>query len=538
MAFVRFDNLGEVGINFDTSPYELPPEVWSNGNNVRFADGRVKKILGHVAAFGTPTIAPYHLMFARAAQSAFWVYAGLNKVYVTDMASHFNLTRQTSGADVDYAATAAAKWNGGVLNGIPILNNGVDAPQMWSPVQASQRLQELANWNTWPIGGSAVRAAVIRPAFRNFLVALNITEGGTNYPHLLAWSNPADPGSVPDSWDYSDETNDAGRVPVADSNGDLLDLVMLGGRVGIVYKSDTAYMMQLTGGEFLFNVDPLQSFESIGLLATGCVRPFPGWHFMATQDDVIIHNSRDIRSVLSRRARSALFNGMSRDNRKRSFVVPNPVKHEMWFFYVPQGEEQPTRALVYNWDTGAISFRDFGGDIAHAALGGHAVDIESQVWDDDTQVWDADNTVWDTGSFNPANNLLLMGRSDVAKIYLADEGNRFDSSIFHSFVERVGLAIIGRDRTGSPKVDHDSIKLVSRMNIRATGTPFTVSVGYQDVKDGPVNWEFQQVFDPAVGGELNPYVIGKYIAVRFESSDSGRWELEGYDLDVEVVGRY
>ena len=35
MPVIYVDNVGEVGIVKDVEPYKLPPNVWSDGNNVR-----------------------------------------------------------------------------------------------------------------------------------------------------------------------------------------------------------------------------------------------------------------------------------------------------------------------------------------------------------------------------------------------------------------------------------------------------------------------------------------------------------------------
>ena len=43
MPFLNVDDLAGVGIISDQLPMQLPPNGWSNGGNVRFDDGQVKK---------------------------------------------------------------------------------------------------------------------------------------------------------------------------------------------------------------------------------------------------------------------------------------------------------------------------------------------------------------------------------------------------------------------------------------------------------------------------------------------------------------
>ena len=535
MALVRIDDVAAHGIITDIAPYELPPGAWSQGVNVRFKDRKVQKFLGHSAVFGAPSITPYTLFSVQTLTQAYWIYAGLTKVYGTDMTSHFNLTRQTAGVDVNYGATEERKWNGGVLNGIPILNNGVDEPQMWNPVSSGQRLQLLSNWSTWP-GGVSTRARVIRPAFRYFLIALGITEGGVENPHNVAWAQPADPGAVPTSWNYSSATLDTGITPVADTPGSLLDLVMLGD-VGVLYKDDSSYVMQFVGGQSIFRITPTPL--KFGLLATDCAKPLPGFHFMATQDDIVVHDSRQARSVVTERVRQIVFDNIDNTYKGRSYVVANYRKSEMWFCYPESGQSQPTKALVWNWENNTTTFRELGALTPHIAPGVVQTNVGAQDWDADSGTWDSDSTLWDQRFFDPANTSLLIARSQAtAALYLADSTNQFAGANMTSYVERSGITIVGRDYRGEPKIDPDSIKLVKRILPRISGGPVQVYVGAQSLKDGAISWSSAMTFDPTTKNELQCYSVSRFPAVRFESVSDVHWSLDGYELDIELAGKF
>ena len=47
MSLVPIDNVGQVGLIMDVPPYNLPPNAWSDGNNIRFLDDGVKKCAGY-----------------------------------------------------------------------------------------------------------------------------------------------------------------------------------------------------------------------------------------------------------------------------------------------------------------------------------------------------------------------------------------------------------------------------------------------------------------------------------------------------------
>ena len=61
MSLVPITNVGQVGIIQDIPPYNLPPNAWSGGNNVRFLDNGVKKIAGYEEVMATCPFAPYYI---------------------------------------------------------------------------------------------------------------------------------------------------------------------------------------------------------------------------------------------------------------------------------------------------------------------------------------------------------------------------------------------------------------------------------------------------------------------------------------------
>src|SRR5258705_4606261 len=210
MPNIEINDLGNYGIIKDVEPYMLPPEAFSGGLNTRIKDGGVERILGHTQVFGTPTIAPHFAMPVSNSATTYWLYMGLAKAYVFDGTNHINITRQTAGVDVDYTGSETREINGTLLGGVPILNNGVDRPQFWSAALSTG--VKMDNLTNWPVND---RAKLFR-AFGPNLVAFNVTRAGSTFPHMVLWSHPADPGSVPSSWDVTDPTKDAGQTDLAD----------------------------------------------------------------------------------------------------------------------------------------------------------------------------------------------------------------------------------------------------------------------------------------------------------------------------------
>ena len=102
MAYISIDNVGQVGIVKETSPWQLQPNVWSNGNNVKTDEGSIKKCPGYSEVMATCPIAPYHIIQLTLGAPEFWVACGLTAIYAYD---NTNLSTLLSGGISDTDTT-------------------------------------------------------------------------------------------------------------------------------------------------------------------------------------------------------------------------------------------------------------------------------------------------------------------------------------------------------------------------------------------------------------------------------------------------
>ncbi len=525
MPAVEIHNLGKFGVISDLPSHAIPPEAWSDALNVRFTKRGVQRITGHVQALGNTTQGPEFLLNVIDVGNSFWIYTSLTDAFVEESATHTEITRVSG----DYTGTAGRAWNGTLLGGIPILNNGTDLPQVWLTFTVGTPLVDLANF----AGPSAVslRAAVIR-AFGPYLVALNVTENGVKFPQTLQWSHKADPGTIPSSWDYTDPAVDAGRIQLTDTKGgDILDARLLGDEL-IIYKEYSTHALRLVGGNAIFA--PRLLLSTAGLLAPRCVAPYMEGqrHFVVTSDDIIIHaGTRESRSIAINRVRNTIFNEIDPTNFANSHAFDNRLARECWFAYPTVGNEFPNKAAIWNYDDDTWTFRDFTGV---------ATDIGTTT-EPTTADWDSEGTLWDSilGPWSLESRVLLLF-ADRTQINQLDAGLTFDGTTPMVFAERTGLAIDGKDRTGEPRASLITRKVMHRIWPKiGGGSQVTVRIGKQELVDGPVTFDNSQVFDPKLQRFLDSSaepVNGLLIAVRYESSDNMPWVLEGHDLYIERLG--
>lgn len=521
MAIIPVRTAGKLGLNKDLSEHELAIEAWSDALNIRFLDGVAHQTAGYSEYYENAAVVPHHLLPLTISAVPYWIYASKEKIYcVTNTAGssvHTNLTRQTAGVDVNYAATDNS-WTSSLLSGLPILNPGntTDPPQQWD-LNTANNFTALSNWpaNTY--------AKSLR-AFGNFLVAMNITASGTNYPFMVRWSNPADPGAVPTSWDYTDPTVEAGRYDLGDGFGQIIDGLPLRDFF-MIYRENSIHRMDLVGGNLIFNFSKV--LGDSGALNRNCIVEVLGQHVVLTSSDIIVHDGHQFKSILDKQMRRWLFLNMDSASISKCFVFKNPFFNEVYICYPGIGATYCNRAVVWNYMEQTVTIRELP-NVLHAAVGQIAADY-ADTWEADADPWGVDDTLWGGPGAVPWSSKVMMGTSDT-KIQMLDGAYSFDGAIPTASLERRGLSF----------GDTSTIKFVKSIQpvIKGmTGSTVNISVGsHSDLNEEPT-WSTKPFI---IGSTQKAFflVSGRYIAVKFENSDSYKFRLDSFQIEVEEVGQW
>jgi len=521
--YVSIYNTGKRGIVKDIPAYDLPPEAWSDGQNVRFKDLSAMKCNGYSLA-ATPSVAPYALFYCPSEGVRYWVYAGLEKIYAIAGASQAEITR----ASGNYAGGILDIWNGAMFHGMLVITNGVDNPQVWNPPSLSQRLVDLPNWPANTV------AKVIRP-FKNFLIALDVTKSGTRDSRLVKWSHTADPGTLPSSWDETDASKDAGEVTLAEGEDQLIDALQLGD-ANIIYTELSAWKQTLSGTSSIFNFR--KAFETVGMLAQGCGVRFGKRHFVVTQDDIVVHDGTTVQSVADVAMRKWFFQNLDSSTFYLTRAVAHRDNKEIWVCF-PSSGALLDMALVWNWVENTWSIRELP-DIRSVTEAIYEIGATEDLWDSGADLtWDEESTKqWGMGRMSPVNS-ILMSPADTSGIVLVDSSYQAKGSNFRSYLERTDLAVAGMSREGQIIVDPTKVKMligIAPRVIADAGTELTIYVGSQDDPGGDVDWAEPVTFKVGTDTYKCVYRTGRYLAVRFEETADAAWKLQGYDLDVVPLG--
>lgn len=506
------------GVLADPSTGQTPLNALTDARNVRLRDGQIELNLGE-ADQTTPSIVPLFLMPCVVAGTNVWMYAGQNKVYVTDGSTHTNLTRQTTGVDVNYAASLVRGWNGGVLNGIPVVNNGVDIPQMWNPVSLTQRLQALTGWP------ATATCKAIAP-FGTYLIAMNITKGSTNYPHMVKWSHSADVGAVPTSWDEADPTKDAGENELAGEDPIVGGLAL--GDQFVVYKQSSAHVMRYTGPPYIFNFAPL--FSEHGAAGPNAFTALGRSHVVLTQSDLIMHSGTGAidKLILTSRMRKWLFSNIDEQYLEKCFVIQNPFFSEIIVGFPEVGSSTCNLALVWNWRDDALTVRDLR-SVHHAATGPVTAAGVSD-WDSDYEQWTSDLSGWNKDSLVPAAQRVLLAR-DTPALTVIDSGTVIGPAFITGYIERTGIA-------GENPAKRYLLKGIRPRINAPDGTVIKIRGGASERILGSVTWGTEVTFTVGTDFRADMLVSGRYIAYRIGSDAAYGWSLEGLDLEIEEQGDF
>lgn len=504
-----------IGLNKDLGVSDLPLGAITDCNNVRFREGYAELFLGQANAYTTCPIPPYSAFPVRTGSTIYWLVLGAAKAYcVTGApATWTNITRSAGG---DYSASLDTLWNGGVLNGVPVVNNGVDAPQYWSTIATGTPLAALPSW---PAG---VTCRVMRP-FLNYWFAFDVTKAGTRYPHRVKWSHPAEPGTVPTSWDETDATKDAGEFDL-DGAGFIVDAMPLGNTL-IVYKQFSTYACTYTGGSYIFNFRPL--FSGIGMMAPDCGVEIDGTHYVFTQSDIVRHDGSQVQSILDKATRRWLLKNIDNTQYERCFVTKSIFFNEVWFCFPSVGNTSCNKALVYNYKDGVLSIRD----IANAVSGnsGQVEEVTTTTYDGDSAPFSSDASAFDENEYGANTQRTLLCSATNTNLILLDSGTTDRGSVQTSYMERIGITLD----------DPNRVKTVKRLRPRVlapSGTVLKFRVGGSMDVYGPISWSSQVTFTVGTDVSVDAFASGRYLAWRMDTDAAYSYRIEGMDVEFEPRG--
>jgi hypothetical protein len=520
MTLLSVNELDKIGVIYDVHAAELPAQAFTEGRNVRFADGSVQsRFKDRALGPGTPFVWAFPTARTITGEAT-WIAISNNNAYT------YQSDTFTSILGPAIVQPERGRWNGGLLGGVAVLNSGNGTPQVWMDTPPTTPLIPLPNWPT------GYKCASMR-VYKNYLVAMDVTRNGRRQQSTLLWSHPADPGTVPISWNIADTTRDAGDVSLSETPGAIIDLCTLKD-TAIIYKEDSVWGMQWIGGTYIFRFYKI--FSDFGVANRDCVVEYlPGIHAVFTGTDFIRHNGQSYTSVVDGRMRS-LFRSFTPATLQSAFLCTMAQFSEVWLCWATQPYENPLevdQALVWNWANETLVLLDLQPGTTWAVAGLIADPLViSNTWDAATEEWGLAYPNWGL-PLQAAGSIGLVGCGPQG-IFRIEGGDTTRTG----YVERKDYGI--PHLTDKPP-DMSIRKFLSRVYPRftgAVGNQFAVSLGVSDILDTPPVFQPQPMFQIDVHLSLPVIMTGRLLHLRVDFAEMQPWKFNGFDLEVRAAGRW
>lgn len=577
MPIFHLRGVGNKGVISDIPPFDLPPDTWSNANNVRFQANRVQKLGGCVATIldNMPNKQPLAVV-QRPMKNEMIYGTGdevtkIGSIYRTEGGDHEDISWQDEdGNPKTYEVTPESSWSYTTLSNAIIMTTPLENPQGIVPTQ--DHFETIPGWGkpsfSDPTKVVNWKTNRIR-AYKNYLLCLGMIEDGIEFPQRVRWSDIAYVDSLPANWHQDNENTDGGFSDLSDSLSYIIDGRPLRDSF-IIYTNRDTFIMDYVGGNFVFTFRKI--FSDSGILAPDCCVEFEGKHFVISEDDIFVHNGSTRKSIVTGRVKDRLLSEISSVNPKATKVYSYPTKKEIWLTYAVPGpkdrDDYPTystnRVAIWSWEYDTWSFGDIP-DVYDMNLG-VPPDLDTRRWDtycgtegeevpegcDDT--WDGEShaeEVWEPYS-RTFNKLQIYAASKDKCFYILDTGYyfyRWNSDLYWS------------DAKEDPSIKHSDPKYLKRSPVVCELERLSLDFDEQEQDISYYKWWtsiYPQMAGEGtvrffVGGSDNPYhppiwtetqnfLIGedwkvdcfnnfRYPSIKIQDSSEGEWDFTGYDVE-------
>lgn len=538
MAIIPVRRLGDVGTITDVNPYDLPPNILSQGNNLRFHNGSISRSPVFKTMLAT-TVATPSFTFT------FSVAGDADKIGV--VGKNGSIYFYTGGTETDVTPTSGFTPADSLephtycsLGNVGYLNRNTAVPMYYK--DGSTDFAILPNW-------PATYTCKALRSFKSYLIALNITKAGAENPTMVKWSDITVTNSYPVSWDETDLTKSAGENPLDDLQTELLDGLSLRDAF-VCYGKDQVHIMEYTADNDVFRFRKV--FDGIGIINTNCVVEVDGKHFVFGKDDIYVHDTVSWQSIIKGKNKNYVFNNLNASLSDGFFVTYNPHLNEILFCYT-SGDDQagfsgtslPNRIAVFNPANGSWAFRDLpncgGATVATYLPPGLTWSTISSTWETIGSTWyslesSAPQTMFFVSGIHTGSGITddrLVGYDTILNGHLV-EGQTAELNK-PAWAERVGIDM---DETGEQLRAYKVVRTIYPQAQSLGGTAnLKFSFGATEFNDLQPTFGTTTTFDSMTDHKVDCRFGGRYLAWRLENDTIYDMALSGFDIDVTSTGR-
>lgn len=495
----------------DLIPQDAPMEAWNAGENVFFRNGETLRAFGDSPTLTGAETDARTACYVKVGDGDFWVYATNDGIYAHDGSVEYDITPLSG-----WTGSADETFTSCVLNGIAIFNASDRDPVYWD----GDVLNPCVALPDWPSGG---RCLALR-SHKNFLFAIGMVSEGRQ---RVRWSDAAEVGAVPQHWTPA-EDNFAGFVDLSPLSSPCLEGKTLRDSF-LVYKNESIWSFDLVGGNRVFQVRKL--FAEHGIVNTNAITGgMDDVHlFVGADGDVYLTDGTQVTSVLDGRAQRAFYQDFTQ-NRGGLFAAATLSREKLGIIgYPTAGSPYIDRALLFDFSSGDIGFRDMP-DALCISEGGRLTDVgSSNIWDGDSASWDSDATPWPQEVTGITLDDVIVGGAFGFALLSDNSASDFVSGPVSARLEKAGLSF------GNPRAR----KMVSRIWPKITGQigdTLSIRLGGQEITGGPISLSSPVTFTIGQDQSVDTFVQGRFLSIEITSTGGAPWRMGSIDIEYREVG--
>lgn len=516
MPLYRVNNAGRFGLIApnDRRPYDIPPESWDAMLNCRIINDSVQVVEGITQNVNITNLTVQALDYYNSptGDQHQYVYCDDDILSVDDGGAVLSVKK----AGLVTTAYPNQIWITDQLNGIPISTNNVDAPQCFynsgGTVLPSTLSQDFPN-----LPSPAPRARIV-VAYKNFIVMLNIVDVNA-YPNMVWWSSRAADGLMPDSWDYTDPTNESRRRTLGGNSGAIVAAKVLRDDL-FIYTEYACYRMTEIGGTLVMRITKV--FDKIGAFGPRTVENYGDKHIVITKSDIVTHDGNQWNSIAEDRVRRRVFEQIDKGDVNRIWAslyldrsevhigIPEPITKEINY------------ALVWQWEDEAKpwSQRSYPDARYMRELPVLETSTVDDSWDggSDTTWDDGPDIIWNAGG--ALGDLQPMCTSTDGYLYFVD----ISQEPIEGQIERTDINLGGDQRLETAQAVYPRIQ---------SDNPVTITIGSSKTVEGSVTWGQSATFDPLTDYHITRFATGRRHAIRIRGQG---FRVQGYDIEFVDAG--
>jgi len=538
---IPITNLAQYGYVPDAAPSTLPPNAFSYSRNWRFNQAGFAEVTrGYSDAYGledvnlgsSTTVASFLFTWTLADEPAIIYYDRVNREMRLARIINNVFTEDTL-STAQHQAALEYDWQATELFGIPILNNGTEAPWVFtSTTEGDVTTHSLARLTNFPAGNQA-RCEFIT-SYQGFLIACGYqnpdgSAGNTGGSRVLAISDIVEEvGTLPE-WDFDNDDSFAQTFDLSLlTDGDIVSAFESN---GVLYVNTTTNVISLTyQGDGFFDATVLP-FPN-GVLTKRSTTNVPNGQFNIGNQRMYIHDGSTAVPIGEGKFVETWFGTVDNGRLDEVQAIYDPRSTSVWI-KTPIGSNEQ-EIWIYNLENDTISVLDDHNEVEYMFFSAEGIPSTAVSWDNLGM-----DLTWDELDFSSWNDFVIGGSTlrnrlmsvGGRKVFVHDQGQDFNGRAVSAVLRREDLPL-SQNTYSSSQIS----RMILWIGTSSPNTTLSVRVGGSNAINSPTTWTASRTLQVDDSEKIDFRKTVKWGAVEFVSQTTGH-RLSGYELEISPQGR-